>query len=357
MDASGKMRSTSSVLFDLADHFKTMPNGIEKTSMVMQIFGKNGMALLPFLSKGAEGLKELGIEADKAGVVLNDKDLKATKEATLAKRHLHEAIEGLQISLGRNLYPTFTKVTMFMSQHVVPVLRSVLGFMQRNKEIIGPLAAVIGVLAGGLFTFVKVVKIVTAVTEAWAGVQAMLNVELDANPIGIIILAIAALVAGLMIAYNKSKTFRDIVHGAMDGAAAAFTWLKNAAKAVFDWLKPAFAFVGKLFVGYINNWITGINAIFTLLNKIPHVKMFGHDIGFNLNMIPLLGQPGFTSAKNATYQQGHHDSYGLVANRGMNVTVNVAGSVVHERALARTVRDEMAQMLRRRGLPTAAIGG
>jgi hypothetical protein len=41
---------------------------------------------------------------------------------------------------------------------------------------------------------------------------------------------------------------------------------------------------------------------------------------------------------------------------GMNITINVAGSVVHEQDLAVTVRDSIAQLMRRRGLDPAILG-
>lgn len=41
---------------------------------------------------------------------------------------------------------------------------------------------------------------------------------------------------------------------------------------------------------------------------------------------------------------------------GMNVVINVAGSVIHERDLAVTVRDNIAQLMRRRGLNPAILG-
>ena len=42
-----------------------------------------------------------------------------------------------------------------------------------------------------------------------------LNAALSANPIGLVVIAIAALVAGLIYAYQHSATFRAIVQGAM----------------------------------------------------------------------------------------------------------------------------------------------
>lgn len=72
--------------------------------------------------------------------------------------------------------------------------------------------------------------LVTAATKAWTAAQWLLNAALTANPIGIVVTAIAALVAGFIVAYKKSETFRDIVNGALNA-------VKDAAVAVFGWIK------------------------------------------------------------------------------------------------------------------------
>jgi L-aminopeptidase/D-esterase-like protein len=47
---------------------------------------------------------------------------------------------------------------------------------------------------------------------------------------------------------------------------------------------------------------------------------------------------------------------GLGGGSGMTVVVNVQGSVVHERDLAVAVRDNIAQLMRRRGLNPSILG-
>ncbi|PTK01904.1 peptidoglycan DD-metalloendopeptidase family protein [Mammaliicoccus sciuri] len=51
-----------------------------------------------------------------------------------------------------------------------------------------------------------------------------------ANPIGLTVVAIAALVAGLVIAYKKSETFRNIVNGAFSAIVSGLTILWNGIK-------------------------------------------------------------------------------------------------------------------------------
>jgi phage-related protein len=63
--------------------------------------------------------------------------------------------------------------------------------------------------AGGLIAIVRSAGLATVALGA-------LNVAMEANPIGIVVIAIAALVAGFIWAYNNIKPFRDFVNGLWD---------------------------------------------------------------------------------------------------------------------------------------------
>lgn len=110
-DANGKMKGTTELLLETADVFKGMPDGIEKTSLAVKLFGKQGLNMLPFLNKGKEGISEFMGEAQKFGEVLSQDDLDATKAAALGARQFQAAIEGLQMVIGRTLLPVITAVT------------------------------------------------------------------------------------------------------------------------------------------------------------------------------------------------------------------------------------------------------
>lgn len=59
-DANGNIRSTDSVLADIADRFSRASDGATKTQYAMALFGKSGADLIPFLNQGSEGLKQFG---------------------------------------------------------------------------------------------------------------------------------------------------------------------------------------------------------------------------------------------------------------------------------------------------------
>lgn len=79
-------------------------------------------------------------------------------------------------------------------------------------------------MANNLTIVVTSVKNLQIVTKAMAAVQWALNAAMSANPIGLIIVAITALVAGLVVLYKKSETFRDFVN---DLFAKLVDWATN----------------------------------------------------------------------------------------------------------------------------------
>lgn len=101
---------------------------------------------------------------------------------------------------------------------------------------------------------------VSAATKVWAGVQAVFNAIMAMNPIVLVIIAIAALIAIIVLAYKNSETFRRIVD-------AAFRGIVVAAQAVWVGIKAYFTFV-------INIWKTVISAAVSLVGKIRN--------GFNI---------------------------------------------------------------------------
>jgi len=74
-------------------------------------------------------------------------------------------------------------------------------------------------------------------SKAWAAGQWLLNAALTANPIGLVIVAIVALVAAIVIAYKRSETFRAIVQAAMRGAVAAFGWVLDKVQQLVGWIR------------------------------------------------------------------------------------------------------------------------
>lgn len=64
----GTLRATDQVLLDLADRFKAMPDGAQKSALAVELFGKSGAELIPFLNQGRDGVEALTAELKALGV-------------------------------------------------------------------------------------------------------------------------------------------------------------------------------------------------------------------------------------------------------------------------------------------------
>ena len=62
---------------------------------------------------------------------------------------------------------------------------------------------------------------VATATKIWAAAQWLLNAAMSANPLALVVIAIAALAAGLILAWNHSETFRAVVTGAFEAVGTA----------------------------------------------------------------------------------------------------------------------------------------
>lgn len=111
--------------------------------------------------------------------------------------------------------------------------------------------------------------VIRGATAAWAAVQWVLNAAMSANPIGIVVVALAALVAGVVLAYQKSDTFRGIVQGAWEA-------IQSAVAAAWGFIQPILAG----FVSFITD--TVVPAVMSLWQDViaPAFEAIGAVIGY-----------------------------------------------------------------------------
>jgi hypothetical protein len=212
------------------------------------------------------------------------------------------AFGNLKEQIGTALLPTIDKIQKALVENVIPAISKFFSEMQSGTGTGGKVAEVLGkivdvlrfmgshikVVAGfaaaivalnvvmaahalsltiaelGLKGYLLQTKIGAAMSKAFAAVQWLVNAALAANPIGLVVIALVALTAGLVIAYKKSETFRKIVDGAFRGiaAAASFMW-DNVIKPIFRfWLNTWFTVIGAMVNGAAKafGWVPGIGG-------------------------------------------------------------------------------------------------
>jgi hypothetical protein len=166
-----------------------------------------------------------------------------------AQDKFKNALLALQTTVGTALLPAINSL-----------MGALTGLLQKFQALPGPvqkLVIVIAAMAGAALIIAPFVESVIAVSKAMkmaAAAQWLLNAAMDANPIFLVIAAIAALVAVIIILWKKNETFRRLV-------TAVWGAIKTAAVAVWDWLVGAFKKWGLLIMAAI----TGPMGIMVLL--------------------------------------------------------------------------------------------
>lgn len=256
-----------------------------------------------WLGEHATLMKNVGLAVTGivGALVLYNTTVKATEMATKAWAAIQLTLNGEMIAnpvglivvaiaaLVAGVIYAYTHFETFRNivNDVGSAVSAVVGFFQRNHDVAIALGAVlaaallppmVGLAAslvvqgvGWTATAIGVTAYSVASKVAAAG-QWLLNVAMEANPIGLVVIAITALVGGLILAYNHSATFRAIV-------TAAFIEIKRVVSDVVDWFKGPFV---NFFKAAFNDVKNAVSAVVDWFINLPNLisQSWDHLVGF-----------------------------------------------------------------------------
>ena len=212
--------------------------------------------------------------------------------------------QGATEYIGGKFLPALNDVTGKLITDWGPVIETANGHLSEfgrwvndNASWLGPLATAVGIfgaalgalglvgyisslggLGGAFLALASKIGLTTAATiakttaemvasgasKALAAAQWLVNAAMAANPIGLVVLALAALVAAFVYAYQNSEDFRKIVDGALQfvkgGAEAVAKWFMND---FLGFWKGAFDGAGKT----LDSWGKGVDQTNKNVNK------------------------------------------------------------------------------------------
>ena len=120
----------------------------------------------------------------------------------------------------------------------VPALESAGDWIRRNKDWIGPLAVAIGAAAAAWGAWVGAIKLWQTVTKVATGIQAAFNAVMSANPIMLIVIAVAALAAGLAYFFTQTETGQRIWEAFTNAISVGWEWVKQAFATAWEFIQP-----------------------------------------------------------------------------------------------------------------------
>lgn len=138
-DSAGNLRQPNEIFEDVADIFHNTEDGIGKTALAVELFGKSGADLIPMLNDGKAGLKAFYAEAERLGLVLSDETTAKGDAFSDQLENIGEQVKGVKLQLGAALIPALSAA----AEKISKVIDKITKWVQENPE----LAATIGNIA------------------------------------------------------------------------------------------------------------------------------------------------------------------------------------------------------------------
>ena len=214
-NADGSMRSLSAILADCRVAFGGMTEA-EKANNAETLVGKNAMSgFLALMNAAPEDIAKV------SGAVNNCKDAAKNMADTMQDNLegqltiLKSQLQELAISFGDLLMPAVRSIVSGL-QGMVDVLnampdgvKQVIMIIALLAAVLGPVLIIIGKVISAVGTIMTIVPKLAGVINTVKTAFGALNAVMLANPIAIVIAAIAALVAAFVYLWNTNEEFRQ----------------------------------------------------------------------------------------------------------------------------------------------------
>lgn len=248
-DQNGQLKSLSDVSGILKGSLEGMTDQ-QKLLALETIFGTDAIRAAAVLAgEGSEGFDKMAESMSKVSAEQVAAQRLDNTAGTLER--LKGSVETAAISIGTLLLPAIEKIANALAglanwfnglsdgtkNAIVNIGLMVTGLLLGAGSInkvasafksVASAVSTLKTVATSIRSAVTAMRLARVATVAWTAVQWLLNAALTANPIGLVVIAVAALVAAIILLWKKSETFRNIV-------TAVWNAVKAAAQAVADW--------------------------------------------------------------------------------------------------------------------------
>lgn len=231
------LTSGNPAVITAAKALQDMMGGATGMNTALMLGGKNLPIFESNVKAVAEAGKHAGKNVDKWGLI--------QKTFNFQLQTAKESVSNLVTSLGVALLPALTKIIT----PIASIAKDIAEWTTKHKKltaiILGSLTAILGVTAAILTFHTAYVKIKEAygvfktaamavkafsfwtniaslATKAWTGVQIAFNAVMDANPIALVIIAVAALIAIVIVLVKHWRQVESFFMKLWDGVMNLF---------------------------------------------------------------------------------------------------------------------------------------
>lgn len=229
----------------LQDALGSLKPMLSDTGELTKIFGRESVTAAIGLIQNADAVGELTAQVTGSNVATEQASIRTSTTAHQIEV-MRAKVDDLKIGIG-NFLGGLTPLAVVVSENAV----NVAALLQVTTTLGGAIPKVISTISALTKTTIAhkaATLAVSAASKVFAAAQMLVNAVLTANPIGVVIMALAALAAGIAYAYKHSEKFREIcdkVWAAVKKVASviwgtlvtAFEKVTGAIKKAWEWLK------------------------------------------------------------------------------------------------------------------------
>ena len=324
----------------------SIPDPLTRAATAQDVFGKSGMELLPLLSEGSDGIQKLKDEAKDLGLVMTDESAKSADEMGDAMGKLQGALNGVMNEVAAALIPALLPLADAFVDLVkalpIPQIAELL------KNLLPPLVEVLL----KLLKAIPIEAMISFVVDALSPLIDILAVVLDC-------LAPVFEILGEIIKVIPIKPFLELITGVLKPllipvlgiVTSLLTALMPILKVVFGIIEAIMKVLGPLLegiakvVGFVASGIgKGLSSVVGGIGGAIG-NLFGFAGG---GIVPgPIGKPRLVMAHGGEMFGGMDNNYRGGVGQGLNISVNVAGSVVSDRNLVQFIREELIKVQQR----------
>ena len=229
---------------------------VKQASVLSNLFGKESLSAIAPLLSNLDGVRDnmnkVADSSQYAGSM--EKEFSARSQTTANSLQLAENnMKAFKIAIGNGLIPALTPMIGLMTKGTnaisgfaqeYPGLASAIGTLGVSLAIFCGAIGALSTLAGSVQTvivFTQWAREAGLVTKAWTAIQLVWNAVMAANPIGLAIMGIAALITIGYVLYQNWETISDLASTMWEGAKGAVDafggFVEAKIGALCDWVQ------------------------------------------------------------------------------------------------------------------------
>lgn len=224
-----------------------LANDTERTARAMEIFGRTGTELIPFLSQGASGIQELTEEARRLGLVWSEEEARA---ADAFKDSLTTTWRVIQRGVGL-IGGAAAPVILEFAGKIRQVVLDVSKWIRENQALSGlifKVAAGVAVAGAGMIVLGTAIKIASSALSIFkiatlAAKAAMVAFSVVSTTVSVAMAVVKGAVAAVAILFSPA----GLLVGGLIAGAAAFVYFSGVGQTAIDSLGSRFSGMGEDF--------------------------------------------------------------------------------------------------------------